>query len=794
MSLPRELSIWIQCLNLSYPIKHPKRDFSNGYLFAEILSRFDHDIDMTQYRTGISLESRMANWTILTKAFKRLNIPLSERECDECMYAMPDTAVNILITIHNKLTGKTIRTFVPPSIDQSNTPGYELATASVAIKSRLRSSDMLGGLSEGADVVGTAAAASRQLAQFEQDKKDKRELNQSILRATLASRAMKTKKIDSSSSSNSNAATVEVKQVVVKQAELPAIDFAPHVATNQSINPMLSPQFKAARSSLPSSITALNAAVVNSPEFVAQTNRSKEAIVNFMNDMTDTLHDEDDADLIALVVERIMEDALPVLVQRTIDSPKDFFMTFSLLFTPITMLESTSPSLRSWLILLHHFGAKIARRDAFVAFHVCVDYVLAKILHATKLNPGLCTSLARLIASFCPDPEQRAAMLLQYAELSRDDARIGLVTAGSLVLIDGGIARDEIRHALVRLLDRDIFDEEPRVAACAIHVLANVSQQPNEHTRPFIERYWSHIMTLIDQNEELISWQIKAEVVHLAICFLLTPETQPESITIKELCTMITRLILRPNRKAKYALSLAALPYLSTVIDAHLPMRSLFLSLLYDRSDVRMHVLGNVESQVIDEWDRVTLIGDLRSIWNPLTVILAVIDDCKAHKCETLAPYQIEVLAAAFTDLTESSDEVSAAFASLREHLLAALPNTAGLVCDIFSLALQNESTQGHVLSLFLGEARILNTLVTVFSESSDADRTIVKQFLAAWNAQDEYPSVSEAFGRVIHMYREIVAAKREQQNQQNDNGDKIDDQEESKTEYQDEQPSTISV
>jgi len=39
ISLPRELHVWLQSLNLTYKISNPKRDLSNGWLFAEILQR-----------------------------------------------------------------------------------------------------------------------------------------------------------------------------------------------------------------------------------------------------------------------------------------------------------------------------------------------------------------------------------------------------------------------------------------------------------------------------------------------------------------------------------------------------------------------------------------------------------------------------------------------------------------------------------------------------------------------------------------------------------------------------------
>lgn len=77
-SLPRELIVWLTSLNLSYKITNPKRDLSNGYVFAEIFNRyFPNEIEMYTVDNGMKLSIKENNWDFLRRFFLKKKIPIT---------------------------------------------------------------------------------------------------------------------------------------------------------------------------------------------------------------------------------------------------------------------------------------------------------------------------------------------------------------------------------------------------------------------------------------------------------------------------------------------------------------------------------------------------------------------------------------------------------------------------------------------------------------------------------------------------------------------------------------------
>ena len=73
ISLPREVLKWIQCLDLTYPIKNFRKDFNNGFLIGQIFNRYFPEIfPMHTLDNGLSNFSKLNNWLLIEKYIKKI--------------------------------------------------------------------------------------------------------------------------------------------------------------------------------------------------------------------------------------------------------------------------------------------------------------------------------------------------------------------------------------------------------------------------------------------------------------------------------------------------------------------------------------------------------------------------------------------------------------------------------------------------------------------------------------------------------------------------------------------------
>jgi hypothetical protein len=132
--LPREIIKWLQSLDLTFVVKNPKRDLSNGYLIAEILSRsFPKDINLMSFENGTRLEAKVDNWEQLYKFFKKKQIAVAKQDFDPVIHCAPNAAQFFICKLYQLLTKKQLK-YIAAENDEAPAPAFMRETASYRLK------------------------------------------------------------------------------------------------------------------------------------------------------------------------------------------------------------------------------------------------------------------------------------------------------------------------------------------------------------------------------------------------------------------------------------------------------------------------------------------------------------------------------------------------------------------------------------------------------------------------------------------------------------------------------------
>ncbi|XP_041800596.1 spermatogenesis-associated protein 4 [Chelmon rostratus] len=148
--LPREVLKWLQSLDLSFYPKNVRRDFSNGYLVAEILSRYYPQLfPVHSYDKGMSLSAKQRNWSQIERSLQKQNLHLMKDVVDGTIHCKPGAAELLVREVYTALTNRSIRDVQGPASDFTDREYQELlptlarSTASKAIKNNLRITEIM---------------------------------------------------------------------------------------------------------------------------------------------------------------------------------------------------------------------------------------------------------------------------------------------------------------------------------------------------------------------------------------------------------------------------------------------------------------------------------------------------------------------------------------------------------------------------------------------------------------------------------------------------------------------------
>ncbi|XP_068448803.1 spermatogenesis-associated protein 4 isoform X2 [Clinocottus analis] len=148
--LPREVVKWLQNLDLSFYPKNMRRDFSNGYLVAEILSHYyNQDFQVQSYDRGASLSAKQRNWSKIERSLQKHNLHLMKETIDGSVHCKPGAAELLVQELYTFVTNQSIRDVQGPVSDftdqeyQELLPALARPTASSAIRNNLTMTEIM---------------------------------------------------------------------------------------------------------------------------------------------------------------------------------------------------------------------------------------------------------------------------------------------------------------------------------------------------------------------------------------------------------------------------------------------------------------------------------------------------------------------------------------------------------------------------------------------------------------------------------------------------------------------------
>ncbi|XP_077388856.1 spermatogenesis-associated protein 4 [Festucalex cinctus] len=148
--LPRDVTRWLQSLELTVQPMNVRRDFCSGYHVAEMFCRYyPRDFEMHSYSRGASFSAKQDNWNKIRRTLQKLSLHLSEKLAYGTMHCKPGAAELLVQQVYSVLTKHRPRTAQSQELDFSDQKYQQLlppaarATATTAVKSNLRKTEVL---------------------------------------------------------------------------------------------------------------------------------------------------------------------------------------------------------------------------------------------------------------------------------------------------------------------------------------------------------------------------------------------------------------------------------------------------------------------------------------------------------------------------------------------------------------------------------------------------------------------------------------------------------------------------
>nr|XP_008523882.1 PREDICTED: spermatogenesis-associated protein 4 isoform X1 [Equus przewalskii]XP_008523883.1 PREDICTED: spermatogenesis-associated protein 4 isoform X2 [Equus przewalskii] len=148
--LSRSVLRWLQGLDLSFFPRNINRDFSNGFLIAEIFTiYYPWDLKLSSFANGTSLKVKLDNWAQVEKFLAKKNLKLPKELIHGTIHCKAGVPEILIQEVYTLLTHREIRSIQDDLVNftdysyQMQLPLVPRSTASKSIKNNIRLSELM---------------------------------------------------------------------------------------------------------------------------------------------------------------------------------------------------------------------------------------------------------------------------------------------------------------------------------------------------------------------------------------------------------------------------------------------------------------------------------------------------------------------------------------------------------------------------------------------------------------------------------------------------------------------------
>lgn len=432
-TLPREVLRWVQSLDLAYSVKNVKRDFSNGFLVAEIISRYYcKEVQMHSFDNGTAVIAKKDNWAQIIKIISRIGMYdlITEADSGRMIRCEDGAAVEVITRMYETLTQRKI-TMATKKPTTDKIAGYTRDTGAWKVREALRNSD----LNEGSDENTLKRHTKSHLDEHERSIQEGRSIDQDRFSQTLSigtnnSQMPPRKKGEEI---DHDTPQVRVKEITVKQLDrnvthlraskqmqnnssMPSNNrprsrqgHFEHDETNLATEGLGGNSIAAGNGMLPeNALSLLNACIsrIMSSTNVPGWNDQCDPYQNFLGVLEllvrrGTADKEKLDDLVKDVLSEIRISA-QYLAEACIVTPKQFWKAADLLIGAISSCSYQSGAYAVAIETFESLGRWIYQQDPKASLPLFCDFALFKLGNILKGHPYKRLGILRILYAFSP--------------------------------------------------------------------------------------------------------------------------------------------------------------------------------------------------------------------------------------------------------------------------------------------------------------------------------------------------------------------------------------------------------